>query len=1058
MAAKQEEPHLQKGHVSPLMVVSQEGTILDLKNISESPALKNANIIGGEINLYYDGAIDQEGKEGRFTVRTHPLSSAMSGADAMDHPDISHPVKYPQDPAFQFYSYNLTTVGGYICTGVNSSKSIGKFQVADRARVSPKELARMGMSWSSEEANVLVSQITIDRYTFTDPVTNTTVEMIDQQSTTPTGDPVGPRIVGVAAQTKAALDSNAWRVSVPLLVSGLVIVPIAGYLIYTVWVGAAATAAETAAVSISLVTGAAASGWTAGLIISSVAWTVGIILLAVLLIALIAWAVYAMTYDFAYFKIEPGPPAPVSTNDGVVVFEDGTVKFVAPPFPPALPTTGRRWTGATRTMAINEDGDLWCLNPDSGKWEQYLPDTPHKYISVAASSEWAGVIGKYPNGSTFLEIPAGKHQPAADSDIAKDVRKLNNGLNPQNGNKEIVPPVTGWKEFIPGYDYGLARANDGRVFGVGSNIDNQFDLKGTYTKISTARKFGYVEDDRYSLGIRESDGGIDFAGDDHCEVGADIKKAGLTNVRDIAAGQDRAIAVTSGGGIWNFGEEGYWHDTFISPGNSLTGEYTGISVAHLYEAGWSTGGLYQDMFVGIKGSPPPQPPVIEWQRTFGGSDYDFGEYITRTSNGDILILGGTRSSDGDMQGLNLHGFQDMVVARLSGDTGTPINKNLIGGPEADSDGKLILETPESYLLIGNTKALTGDFVNSNHHGDREHLNSDVSVVKVDKNNLLIIGTPFLYGGSDEDVVNWGVLSNDGKSVILTGYTYSNDGDFSGLNKGDADIFALKIDVVTGAVLAKNTYGGSGYDEGGSIVRSPDGSGYFIGGDTTSNDIAGLEGTNHGGTGGTKDAFIFYIDENLNRDNSRSWLIGGSSDDEIWSMDTTDDNQLVFTGSTNSNDGQIPSSKHGLAGVDDAWLVKINVQDGSILLNRCYGGQYPDYGMNIRKYQTGYLLLAQISSPPGDGDVISKYGGDDHTMDVWLLKLDQAGNIIYEKNLGGTVDDYAKRFGIQNSPGLMNSGYILGNTWSTDNDVSGNHGKMDMWVVKLKAAGQGVQGL
>lgn len=397
----------------------------------------------------------------------------------------------------------------------------------------------------------------------------------------------------------------------------------------------------------------------------------------------------------------------------------------------------------------------------------------------------------------------------------------------------------------------------------------------------------------------------------------------------------------------------------------------------------------------------------------------------------------------------------MVVARLSGETGTPINKNLIGGPEADSDGRLILEIPESYLLIGNTKALTGDFVNSNHPGDRELLNSDVSVVKVDKNNLLIIGTPFLYGGSDEDVVNGGVISNDKKSVVLTGYTYSNDGDFSGLNKGDADIFALKIDIATGVVLAKNTYGGSGYDEGRSIVRSPDGSGYFIGGDTASNDIAGLEGKNHSGNGGTEDAFIFYIDENLNRDSSRSWLIGGSLGDEIWSMDTTSDNQLVFTGSTRSNDGQIPSSKHGLAGVDDAWLVKLNVQDGSILLNRCYGGQYPDYGMGVRSYQGGYPLLAQTSSPPGDGDVLSKYGGDDHTMDVWLLRLDQVDNITYQKKLGGSSDDYAKRFGVQNSPEIMDSGYILGNTWSTDNDVSGNHGKMDMWIVKLKAAGQGV---
>lgn len=98
MAAKQAEPQLQNSHFATFEEISREGKVLDLKNISESQALKNANIIGGEISLYYEGAIDQEGKEGRFTVRTHPLPSAKSGADAMDHPNIGHPVEYPQRP------------------------------------------------------------------------------------------------------------------------------------------------------------------------------------------------------------------------------------------------------------------------------------------------------------------------------------------------------------------------------------------------------------------------------------------------------------------------------------------------------------------------------------------------------------------------------------------------------------------------------------------------------------------------------------------------------------------------------------------------------------------------------------------------------------------------------------------------------------------------------------------------------------------------------------------------------------------------------------------------
>jgi hypothetical protein len=91
-------------------------------------------------------------------------------------------------------------------------------QVADRARVSPTESAGMGMSRSPKEVHMFVSRITTDRSTFTGPVSTTTAGMIDQQAATPAGDPVGPRIAGAAARTRAALDSNAWRPAVPLLV------------------------------------------------------------------------------------------------------------------------------------------------------------------------------------------------------------------------------------------------------------------------------------------------------------------------------------------------------------------------------------------------------------------------------------------------------------------------------------------------------------------------------------------------------------------------------------------------------------------------------------------------------------------------------------------------------------------------------------------------------------------------------------------------------------------------------------------------------------------------
>ncbi|MGB4230357.1 MAG: hypothetical protein WBJ63_07370 [Bacteroidales bacterium] len=73
-----------------------------------------------------------------------------------------------------------------------------------------------------------------------------------------------------------------------------------------------------------------------------------------------------------------------------------------------------------------------------------------------------------------------------------------------------------------------------------------------------------------------------------------------------------------------------------------------------------------------------------------------------------------------------------------------------------------------------------------------------------------------------------------------------------------------------------------------------------------------------------------------------------------------------------------------------------------------------------------------------------HGGGDY----WVVKLDSSGTIQWQKCLGGTDNDEAKSIQ-QTSDG----GYIVaGETWSNDGDVSGNHGIVDSWIVKLNSSG------
>jgi hypothetical protein len=66
-------------------------------------------------------------------------------------------------------------------------------------------------------------------------------------------------------------------------------------------------------------------------------------------------------------------------------------------------------------------------------------------------------------------------------------------------------------------------------------------------------------------------------------------------------------------------------------------------------------------------------------------------------------------------------------------------------------------------------------------------------------------------------------------------------------------------------------------------------------------------------------------------------------------------------------------------------------------------------------------------------------------DYWIIRLDTIGNLIWQKTLGGSDEDWC--YAVQET---FDGGFIVaGEGGSIDGDESGNHGIFDMWVVKLQ---------
>jgi len=112
--------------------------------------------------------------------------------------------------------------------------------------------------------------------------------------------------------------------------------------------------------------------------------------------------------------------------------------------------------------------------------------------------------------------------------------------------------------------------------------------------------------------------------------------------------------------------------------------------------------------------------------------------------------------------------------------------------------------------------------------------------------------------------------------------------------------------------------------------------------------------------------------------------------------------------------------------------------------RALGGNAYEYGHCIQPTSDGGYITAGTASSVNNGDV----GNNQGNGDCWVVKLDAAGAIQWQRTLGGTDADEA--IYIQQT---SDEGYILGgHTESDDGDVSGHHNNRDLWVVKLDESG------
>jgi hypothetical protein len=283
------------------------------------------------------------------------------------------------------------------------------------------------------------------------------------------------------------------------------------------------------------------------------------------------------------------------------------------------------------------------------------------------------------------------------------------------------------------------------------------------------------------------------------------------------------------------------------------------------------------------------------------------------------------------------------------------------------------------------------------------------------------------GGPAEE---WGYSldSTADGGIISVGITHSLDA--SGTDEQrNGDLWVNRLDK-NGNLLWDRAFGGSETDYGLS-VRTISDDGFIIVGTTGSNN------GNISGYYGNGDLMVLRLSSSGNP----LWhkVYGGNQTDEGGDILQTPDGGFILTGYTVSDDGDV-SGHHGGG---DLWIVRLD-SSGTIVWQKTYGGSGRDSGSSIiRTSDGGYALTGNTYS--SDGDITKNQG----SSDLWVLKTDDLGNLLWNKTYGGSKLDWGHSL-IELSGGDL---LVAGVTVSSDGDVSINKGVGDIWVLKLTPAGE-----
>lgn len=396
--------------------------------------------------------------------------------------------------------------------------------------------------------------------------------------------------------------------------------------------------------------------------------------------------------------------------------------------------------------------------------------------------------------------------------------------------------------------------------------------------------------------------------------------------------------------------------------------------------------------------PPPPPPSNNWKRQYGGNNRDIGRSVINASLGEIFICGEEQS---DPEG----GQKDIFILKIDEDgpdniAGTDDDGQVIWGKQYGGPGD---DVANSISRRADSLYITG-------YKDTVSSGKDILVLKINRDSGYIAWKKQLGGSGDDYGFSISSIADDVYVAAVE--------DNSALGGGGRDLVLMKLNRNFGDLEWVKQYGGEedeieqgippftfnsfdfyNYDR--ALYAAGEGFLYLVGDESSYNMVDG-----------NRDIFVMKVNSN---DGTPVWIKqwGGEHEEKAYSLAVSGEN-LYVCGEEESDEN--PGGKN-----NDIFVMKLD-GDGNTIWKKQYGGGDTDVAFSIVTENNYIYVSGKEKSDPEGGN-----------NDIFVMKLDDNGNVIWKNQYGGTGQEIAYSSFIKNNY-LYITGYETSDFDGFDKDV------------------------